>query len=485
MNTAAQTTQLAQLLDDVQARRNWSRPELAKALNRDPSRLVPASGNPRIDLVAAIAGALEQSVGYVVERINGPAWDLSLPKDQPPIDASFEQLWDDAVDAASQGEVRRLYVAAAHLHAVASDDSQRALAHGLRASACLERGLFRQALDTIRRAPRAGEDWIRRNLRTNEAEALCGLGFLAEAHAMCDGVTRDLEATDRRLWTRSERNDDCFIRGVRSNIRRRLASSDPDHATAHLEGAHRDALRALETCYEIASLVPENLVLAHAHSHRSAVIEIEARLGVTDPETACARLLSHLDPPSEAGRNERWWIAIGWSAIHGCNIAIHALSGEQRSRNFAIFSEKALAIADRISNAGIIALALELEHTLATIEDGPEILRSLLMDHEDERLMTLGLGSMRRFRSLGRHHLGLGDPTETPVQRLARLVDLACRAQGISQGELARRVGRDVSRLVPTSGLPKLDYAISLAEALCWPVEDVIDAVCGTDLDRV
>ena len=58
---------LEHLLTLAQTYRGWSRRQLAEALGRDPSNLVPASGLPKIDLVVELARALDWSVEEVVE----------------------------------------------------------------------------------------------------------------------------------------------------------------------------------------------------------------------------------------------------------------------------------------------------------------------------------------------------------------------------------------------------------------------------------
>jgi tetratricopeptide (TPR) repeat protein len=65
------------------------------------------------------------------------------------------------------------------------------------------------------------------------------------------------------------------------------------------------------------------------------------------------------------------------------------------------------------------------------------------------------------------------------AERIKQLVELACIARGWSRQALAAHLGRDVSRLVPEGGNPKLDYVMKLADALEWPVGDVAQAIWG------
>ena len=62
-------------------------------------------------------------------------------------------------------------------------------------------------------------------------------------------------------------------------------------------------------------------------------------------------------------------------------------------------------------------------------------------------------------------------------ERLGRFVDLARVYRGWSKQELAANLGRDLSKIVPDSGNPKLDLVMALADALDWNVGDVAKCV--------
>jgi hypothetical protein len=76
---AAREALARERLEELQALartyRNWSVKELAHALGRQPGRLVPESGMPKIDLVVGLAKALDWPVDAVVEHLMKPASD--------------------------------------------------------------------------------------------------------------------------------------------------------------------------------------------------------------------------------------------------------------------------------------------------------------------------------------------------------------------------------------------------------------------------
>ena len=51
----------------AQAYRGWTSGELCEALGREPRRAAPGSGNPKLDLIARLADALDWEVGEVAE----------------------------------------------------------------------------------------------------------------------------------------------------------------------------------------------------------------------------------------------------------------------------------------------------------------------------------------------------------------------------------------------------------------------------------
>src|SRR5437867_2639849 len=63
-------------------------------------------------------------------------------------------------------------------------------------------------------------------------------------------------------------------------------------------------------------------------------------------------------------------------------------------------------------------------------------------------------------------------------RRLEQLLELAQAYQGCSRKELARLLGRDRTKLVPSSGVPKLDLVVDLSRVLDWQVGDVTGFLC-------
>ena len=70
-------------------------------------------------------------------------------------------------------------------------------------------------------------------------------------------------------------------------------------------------------------------------------------------------------------------------------------------------------------------------------------------------------------------------PDQARAEVQERLLDLAGVYRSLNRKELAAALRREGSKLAPSNGNPKLDYLVSLAEVLDWPVGDVAEAIWG------
>lgn len=71
--------------------------------------------------------------------------------------------------------------------------------------------------------------------------------------------------------------------------------------------------------------------------------------------------------------------------------------------------------------------------------------------------------------------------------RLDGMIELARRYRGWTRNSLGERLGRDPGKLIPDSGVPRLDLVASLARMLDWPIGDLAEAIWidGPELDAI
>ena len=92
----------------------------------------------------------------------------------------------------------------------------------------------------------------------------------------------------------------------------------------------------------------------------------------------------------------------GWWAIFGCNVSLRHLNGESMHRQMAVFTNKAIEIAERLGNWSMRERAFTLEHfrrQQAGLEEVQE--QSWPLDDDDIRVITGTMGRFPSFREVG------------------------------------------------------------------------------------
>ena len=189
----ADRRRLARVVDLARIYRNCGVKELADLVRRDKTRLVPETGNPKIDLVASLAEVLEWPIQDVVNAIRGEQIRTNRPTLRSP--RSFSQLDEMATRAHAAGHWRVLEELGNALALTARTPEQRALA-GLR------QGLAREATGRYREALLHFQSGLSQQgtdretlifLRTNLANAHANLGNLLEARSIATDALRTIE----------------------------------------------------------------------------------------------------------------------------------------------------------------------------------------------------------------------------------------------------------------------------------------------------
>lgn len=132
--------------------RNWSVKELAHALGRQPGRLVPESGMPKIDLVVSLARALDWPIEAVVEHLVKP----DAPSRTHGIAGDSRADFSDLYNASLEKRVARDYFEAIRLAvragSVADTPTRRAAASAVESDAHEASGSYLEALRCLRSA---------------------------------------------------------------------------------------------------------------------------------------------------------------------------------------------------------------------------------------------------------------------------------------------------------------------------------------------
>jgi hypothetical protein len=398
-NAEKRKERLHKLIDLALAYCSATKSTLANQFERDRSRLYPDTDNPKLDLIIALAEALEWPLDAVVEFIregNGaPATEA---------DADWETLDKQTLAAHHKGEFAQMVTLAQHMLAAAQTPQQRGRACRLEGAGWEGQGRYTHTLAAIRR----GLDVTglpaseRIALQANFAHAYYSLGDLTSARGVAYMLIDYFGK--RPPTTRTDRESQAFALYVRGNALRRMITASPDD-WKELAGAAGQDLDVAERLYtQMAADYSVDYLGAIAHTCRGALLEVQVELGRREPQAAVDEILvgvGRLDGESPWPEGD-WLESYGWWCDFGANIALRHLNGRPAQRTLAILSEKLLAIGRRLGNWALIERAVSIEHAWrghvaeATGLDVPPTL-----DSEDLRLLAGTIGRFPQFRRPG------------------------------------------------------------------------------------
>jgi hypothetical protein len=392
---------LERLIELAQIYRNWSRRELAHALGRDASKLIPTSGNPKLDLIIELADVLDWSVGDVTECLwREPNHGTSSPKKGD----TFQQLDARAQKAHARGNYRDMIGLAAKARAVASNPHERALACNRELGGWDGLGRFTRSLDVAREglseSPVPAD--VRRMLQSNLANACYSLWHLTEARTVASDLINHFDRAPAANVR--DRRTEAFARYVLGSTHRRLMDVDPDQATVHAAKA-QTMLQAAVDAFTQGDPGERERMAGIARTCQGAILESEVMLGRLDPRQATAAVVDSmaevvdLDHQSAGDLLESY----GWWCIFGCNIAMRHITNERElHRLLALFTNKADEIAERLDNWAMRERVFSIQfdgHRRFVGWTGQKT--PLTIDTDDIRMITGTMGRFPQFRETG------------------------------------------------------------------------------------
>lgn len=396
---SSRKVRIDRLVELARMYRGLNRTQLSERLGRDPSKLVPESGNPKLDLVAGIADTLDWPLGDVAESI----WEG--PPEPDAAGRSFAELDAAALAAHRAGDARGMLELAEAMRRLATEPAERATAANREAGAYDLLGRYTKSLEALRRGlsePAIRPD-TRLMLEANLANAHYALWNLPEARAIAGGLVAELE--ERQTRTRIERVGRAFALYVRGNALRRELCGAPESRVAELASRARRDLVESATCYRgLAEEFGDPSYAAVAETCRAGDLECACALGLKPPlETAgevVAKLGEVTDPDSFPAGDALE--SYGWWAIVGCNVALRHLGGHDLHRTMAICTNKAFEIAERLDNWSIRERAFTMERfRRERVTEATGFEPDWLLDAEDVRLLAGTMGRFPTFRDTG------------------------------------------------------------------------------------
>jgi transcriptional regulator with XRE-family HTH domain len=388
---------LGRFVDLARVYRGWSKQELAANLGRDLSKIVPDSGNPKLDLVMALADALDWNVGDVAKCV----WD-DPPADGAPGD--FAELDARAMDAHRAGNWQALVDGGRALLAAARTPAERARALNRISGGHDGLGRHARSLECLQEALSLAPlpEGMALMLRVNLAGAHHALWHLVEARATARELVERFEA--RPPEGRLERVAQAFALMYRGQSARRAIGEGGRLDLGAAREARADLERACVLFSRLAREFGDDSYGGVGNTCRGALIEVDCALGATDPRDAVATITEalggiedpQLSPPGD------WLESWGWWCIYGCNVAMRHLEDPLFHRAMAIFTNKAIDVADRLGNWSLRERAFSLEQVRRErLERSTGFDAEWVLDEEDVRTIAGTMGRFPAFRETG------------------------------------------------------------------------------------
>lgn len=396
--SVARRDRLSRFVDLARVYRGWSRQELASNLGRDLSKVVPDSGNPKLDLVVALAEALDWSVGDVAQCV----WDE--PMELPASGLDFAALDAQAIEAHRTGDWRRLVAGGAALLRAAATPAERARALNRISGGHDGLGRHGKSLECIREALSLAPltPGLELMLRVNLCGAHYSLWHVAEARAAARELVDQFEAVAPE--GRLERVAQAFALMYRGQCARRAIAAMPDAARRNATEARSDLERAGTLFSKLAREFGDDSYGGVANTCRGALMEVDCTLGTLDPVDAVSVIteaLGGVEDPQLAPPGD-WLESYGWWCIFGCNIAVRHLQDPQFHRAMAVFTNKAVEIADRLDNWSLRERAFSLEQARRDrLQQSTGFDAEWVLDEDEVRTITGTMGRFPSFRETG------------------------------------------------------------------------------------
>lgn len=390
---------LENLLNLARIRRGWSRAQLARALDRDPTKILPDSANPKLDYVIKLAEVLEWPVGEVVDAIWAGA-DLT----QPAAEASFEQLTEQITAAVRHADFTSVVDLAQKMFRAARTPDEHAHACIREAAGWDGMGRYQKVLDAARRglAQPGISTRLRLVLQASLANAQYTLWDLTPALGTAEVLADWYEANPPTRDVDQKRV--AYVYYVRGNTRRRLMAIEPDAATAHAEHARADLTKADEMYRALADTFNDHGLRGVANTCRGGLIEIDVQTGRRPALDAVTEIRAALDASGlpSADLPGDWVESYGWWCIFGSNIALRHLKGRDLQQSLNHLTAKALEIAERLDNWAMRERVYTIQYALhALMVDATGLELALDINDQDRSLITATMGRFPAFRETG------------------------------------------------------------------------------------
>lgn len=393
---------LHSLVDLARASRGWSKAQLARALDRDATKIYPDSGNPKADFLVKLAEVLEWPVGDVLELVWGnPGSDATSEAGES---LTYEELYAQSRAAHQRGDSKQVVELGRRMYELAKSEDHKCVACSVEASGWDALGRYTQEVEACRRGlMHSPSNPIRRQqLRAVLANAWYSLWDLTPALGTCEVLASWYELNPPVGDV--DRKRPAFVHYVRGHTHRRLAMQEPELKAAHLEAARKDLALSASMHEELAGKLNSPGLAGVANTCRGGLIEVAVESGIEDASSAVGEIVSALKAvdPADPKVIGDWLESWGWWCTFGSDLALRHLKGRDMQEAVGFLNTRALAIADRLNNWAMRERVFTLQFSLhQTITDSTGFSFDFTIDEGDRSLVTATMGRFPSFRSVG------------------------------------------------------------------------------------
>lgn len=397
---------LEQFLELARDYRGWNRAQLAAALNRDATKIVPDSGNPKLDFVFRLAAVVDWSVGDVAEAIGALDPDEGpRGEDHPALESTcFKEVDAMIVKAHETGRYADMVTYAVHQRDLAETPDEQAIARIREAGGWDGLGRYAKGLEALRAGMQISgvSDVYSLKFQVNLANSHYTLWRLVEGRALANEVVSFF--MDEPPQSPRDRATLAFARYVRGHCYRRQAADGGDNRVRFATRAKNDLETAAREYTELAQEFDRDPPLGIARTCRGGILEASVDLGEISPEDAVHELSQGLDAvvDLDACPGGDWLESFGWWCIFGCNIALRYLEGAEQQSSMALFTNKAYEIADRLDNWAMRERTFTMEHfRRQRLNAFAGVEADWVIDPDEVRVITGTMGRFPLFRQTG------------------------------------------------------------------------------------
>ncbi|MFM9957084.1 MAG: hypothetical protein ACKVZJ_03345 [Phycisphaerales bacterium] len=392
---------LHSLVDLARASKGWSKAQLARALDRDPTKIYPDSGNPKADFLMKLAEVLEWPVGDVMEIVWGAGSDAEKNEDPS---LSFEDLFNKSRAAHHRGDARQTVALAKSMYQAAKNEDHKCVACSVEASGWDMLGRYTQEVDACRRGlMHSPTNPLRRQqLRAVLANAWYALWDLTPALGTAELLVQWFD--NNPPLNDVDKKRPAYVRYVRGNTHRRLAMIEPEMREQHLRSAREDLAAAAGQHEELAGKLDTPSLGGIANTCRGGLIEIAVESGLEDASDAVGEIVGSLKKidPADAQLTGDWLESWGWWCTIGSDLALRHLKGRDLQEAVTFLNSRALTIAERSDNWALRERVFTLQYGLhRTITDSTGLDIDFKLDEENRSLVTATMGRFPSFRTVG------------------------------------------------------------------------------------